>query len=148
MELPGLKGDRVTRTHHEPSPPTIPGQEVSTSASRLTGVKVVASKRRHAAAASRIIAVGVSTSAMLGIVAALAANPPSWAKPATPAGASTPADGGVPSTPATTIVVAPVETIRQTVYVDENGNPIDPAQLGPGGAYQLATTTTCPGGTC
>jgi len=140
----------MTRTHnhttHAASTPVPAGQEVSTSASRLTGVRVVASKRRHAAAASRIIAVGVSTSAMLGIVAALASNPPSWAKPAA---APTETGTGTATAPgATSTVVAPVATVRQTIYVDENGKPIDPSQLGPGGAYQLATTTTCPGGTC
>ena len=133
----------ATRTRRQPTLPGPPAQEVSTRASRQTGVRVVASKRRHAAAASRIIAVGVSTSATLGIVAALAANPPSWASD-TPTKTPTVT---TPTTPETIPVAAPVSTIRQTVYVDENGNPIDPSLVGPGGPYQIPTTT-CAAGAC
>ncbi len=79
-----------------------------------TSVNVVASGRRHTAAAAKILSTGLATSGFLGAVGALALH---GASPA-PQALSAAADA------ATQPTVIVIDTIHRTVYVDEFGNPV------------------------
>jgi hypothetical protein len=77
---------------------------------KLTNLKVTKNRRRHAAAAGRVLATGLATSGFFGTITALAQadqHPEKSADPAT--------DGNVV-----------VKTVERTIYVDEFGNPVDP----------------------
>ena len=92
---------------------------------RHTSVRLFGSRRRHVAAAGRILATGLATSGFLGTIASLATADARSLESKQQADAATP----------TTLV----ETIHRVVYVDEFGNPIaPPTTLAP----LDATTTT------
>ena len=84
---------------------------------RFSNVPVIASRRRHAAAASRVLVGGLAGTAFLGSVStfALADHAAEKARAAAAAQQS--------ATTLPTVVV--VTTVHRTVHVDEFGNPID-----------------------
>ncbi len=98
---------------------------------RATSLPVMRSRRRHAAAAGRVIATGLATSGFLATVTALAQADARAEQAATPAPDST-----------------AVTVIEKTIYVDENGNPIaPPASLATAAADPAVTDTVLPGET-
>ena len=104
-------------------------------------------RRRHAAPAGRVLAAGISASAFLGGMAAIGANPPSWASGATTTGnGALPVPVPPPSTlPPTTAAPVPstvvvVEEVHHQLYVDQYGNPIDGSAV-PASARSSATRT-------
>ena len=100
---------------------------------RAARASAPAGRRKHAAAAARVLAAGLSGTGFLFGVAALAAKPVTWSEP------SANASGGVPDpapqpepapvAPVTPVTVVIVERRHRPVYVDEQGNPVDPAAL-------------------
>ena len=78
---------------------------------RTTNLPVTKSRRRHAAAAGRVIATGLATSGFLGTITALAQ-----------ADHQATDESNSPS-PDSSVVV---RTVERTIYVDENGNPVAP----------------------
>ena len=78
---------------------------------RHTNVSTIGSRRRHVAAAGRILATGLATSGFLATIASLATADARAAE-------SKQADAAPPTTL--------LETIHRVVYVDEFGNPIAP----------------------
>jgi hypothetical protein len=89
---------------------------------KRTNLKVTKSRRRHAAAAGRVLATGLATSGFFGTITALAqadAHP-----------AATAPDAATPG----------VKTIERTIYVDENGNPVAPPSSSLPGVADPATT--------
>lgn len=94
-------------------------------------------RKRHAAMAGRIVAAGMTTSAFLGGLAALAsAPPPAWENKVAKTSAdgtegqavdtTTPADTAPTTTePPVQDTIYVVQKVPRVVYVDENGNPVE-----------------------
>lgn len=141
-----------------PSTPTAPDpesgsaatvREPSTPRRGTPPIAVRPNRRRHVAAAGRVLAAGASASAFLLIVAGLAAHPPAWASGTASGTAGAPeATTAVPTTvvppptvppPPPTLPPVPetvvvVEQVHRRVYVDQFGNPVDPNALPAGAA--------------
>ena len=87
-------------------------------------------RKRHPAVVGRVMATGISTAALLGVVAGLAHDAAGGTgealpipEPPTPSTAVPVTPPPVPVTPETVVVV---REIHRTVYVDEDGNPVGP----------------------
>jgi hypothetical protein len=93
---------------------------------RHTSIRLFGNRRRHVAAAGRILATGLATSGFLATIASLATADARELE-------TKQADAATPTTA--------VETIHRVVYVDEYGNPIaPPTTLAPLGAAATPTT--------
>ena len=100
-----------------PQAPAAPADEAPVI-DKHTNVAVTRTKRRHAAAAGRVLATGLATSGFLGTITAMAQS-------------DIHKDQNDAATPTPSSVV--VKTIQRITYVDENGNPVAPPSSLPGG---------------
>ena len=91
-----------------------------------TNLAVTRNRRRHAAAAGRVIATGLATSGFFGTITALAQSDAHH-------------DAASTSAPDSSVVV---RTVEKTIYVDENGNPVAPPSSVPG---TVDPASTAPG---
>ena len=126
-------GTPATATAASVVPPIIVIQPTDTTTvpvvDRQTSVRLFGSRRRHVAAAGRILATGLATSGFLATIASLAT-----------ADARELEAKQADAAPPTTLV----ETIHRVVYVDEFGNPIAPPTTLSPLDTAAATTTTVP----
>ena len=109
-------------------------------------------RKRHPAVVGRVMATGISTAALLGVVAGLAhdaAGGPGEAlpipEPLTPSTTVPVTPPPVPAVTPETVVV--VREIHRTVYVDENGNLVGPptaAAAAPAPAGRSSRSTAAP----
>ena len=140
------RGERIAepngdddRARAERSPRRTPGAEtVDHEPHPSRGASAGRGRRRHPAAAGRILAVGFTTSAFIGAIAALAsAPPPAWESQSS-AGTTVPttsdseppslagAERDEPPLPPVQDTIYLVQIVPHAVYVDEDGNPVDP----------------------
>ena len=101
----------------------------------------VAPRRRHAAAASRIFVGGLAGTTFFGSISAFALADNAKEKEQQAAAA---AAAAAAAQAAATTAPAVIETVHQTVWVDENGNPLDTttiAPLDPAAATEAVPTT-------
>jgi len=80
-------------------------------------------RKRHPAVVGRVMATGISTAALLGVVAGLAHDAAGGQGETVPIPEPSAPSTIVPVTPETVVVV---REIHRTVYVDEHGNPVGP----------------------
>jgi len=122
----------------EPPPRRAPSPATGRTASVApAGTPPERRKRRHAAPAARVLAAGLSGSSFLFGVAALAAQPAGPPKTAAGSGSNR-APSPLPTEPVTPVTVVVVERVHRPVFVDQHGNPVDPARLAPGSAPPAA----------
>jgi len=109
-----------------PAGPVAQGVAATPPVDRHTSVRLFGNRRRHAAAAGRILATGLATSGFLATIASFA----------TVDAHSLESQQADPAATPTSLV----ETIHRVTYVDEFGNPIAPPTTVAAPADPIATT--------